>query len=292
MKTFNGIWDFALKNLLLNGQNHKSRAGDSLEILGWSATLDDLNYSFLTNPRRKLSPIYGVAELLWYMHRTPNIDMISTYAPQYSDLIGGNSIAYGAYGPRFSYNKNDLFTKIINLLQKQPETRQCVLSIFHPVDLIAGYNNQADIPCTLTWQFLIRNNKLHMVCSMRSNDVWLGMPYDVFVNTCIQRIFANTLQIEVGTYTHHVGSLHLYTKYIKAAEEAVQQIVDPLPHNWTYNIQDTLDYIPQILSVEQEFRFNRIGDVPKIGLMFQDFMYIIQNYWTKELVSLCSGSLK
>ena len=48
---------------------------------------------------------------------------------------------------------------------------------------------------------------------MRSNDVYLGLPHDVFSFTMIQEIVARLLGVEMGDYTHFAGSLHLYDEH-------------------------------------------------------------------------------
>ena len=45
---------------------------------------------------------------------------------------------------------------------------------------------------------------------MRANDIWLGMPYDVFCFTVIQEIVAHNLGIPMGDYIHMVDLLHIY----------------------------------------------------------------------------------
>ena len=51
-----------------------------------------------------------------------------------------------------------------------------------------------------------------MTTYMRSNDLWMGFPYDVFQFTCLQTLLAMELDVELGTYTHVAGSLHLYER--------------------------------------------------------------------------------
>src|SRR5260370_41880706 len=55
---------------------------------------------------------------------------------------------------------------------------------------------------------------------MRSNDAWLGLPYDVFTFTRIQAYVAAAVGVEPGRYTHTVGSLHLYERDWERAEDA------------------------------------------------------------------------
>ena len=47
---------------------------------------------------------------------------------------------------------------------------------------------------------------------MRSNDVWWGLPYDVFQFTQLQLTLARLLDVAPGEYTHMVGSLHAYER--------------------------------------------------------------------------------
>jgi len=62
-----------------------------------------------------------------------------------------------------------------------------------------------------------------MATVMRSNDAYLGLSHDVFAFTMIQEILARILSVEVGVYTHFVGSLHLYTKHTSAAQKYLQE---------------------------------------------------------------------
>lgn len=48
--------------------------------------------------------------------------------------------------------------------------------------------------------------------NMRSNDIFLGFPYDTFNFTMWQEYVACKLNVEIGTYTHIANSLHFYEK--------------------------------------------------------------------------------
>jgi thymidylate synthase len=49
---------------------------------------------------------------------------------------------------------------------------------------------------------------------MRSNDAYVGLPYDIFLFTSLQELMASELDIEIGTYYHSVNSLHIYHRDI------------------------------------------------------------------------------
>ena len=73
-------------------------------------------------------------------------------------------------------------------------------------------NPTKDLNCTVCLQFFISEGKLYMTTYMRSNDLWMGFPNDVFQFTCIQIYLAMKLNLQLGTYTHVAGSLHLYER--------------------------------------------------------------------------------
>lgn len=247
----------------------------SREIIGYSGKLHlDGGYicTLLYNKRRNLDFAYAYGELAWYLSYSDDVGPMTTYAPQYAKFAEKNGKAYGAYGKRIAENMgvygNQLET-VVELLHASSTTRQAVVTLWRPNDLHAAcLGEKKDLPCTLTWQFLVRENQLHMVTNMRSNDVWLGMPYDIFVFTCIQILLANTLGVEPGTYTHNVGSMHLYEKNHKAAEEAV--LVDSLPSPVFQDSMDTLSSAARFVAYERQIREERFrGSYDGVGSMFQ-----------------------
>lgn len=208
------LWVVTLDQILSKGHELDSRNGPCKELVGYSIKLSDPRANFLYNPQRQLSPSYAAAELLWYLSGTSDISMIKEYAPSYSNYAE-NGYAHGAYGARIE--KYDQFFSIAEYLRTTGNTRQAVMSLWWPSDLAyARTGDIKDIPCTLNLQFLLRDNKLHLVTNMRSNDAWIGLPYDIFCFTSLQFLMCEYLwekdkSISLGSYTHNVGSMHLYS---------------------------------------------------------------------------------
>lgn len=61
---------------------------------------------------------------------------------------------------------------------------------------------------------------------MRSNDLWMGFPNDIFQFTAIQIYLAMRLGVGLGTYTHIAGSLHLYDRDYQSALKNIQKAAD------------------------------------------------------------------
>lgn len=122
----------------------------------------------------------------------------------------------GAYGPRMRHwrGRVDQLDQVRRLLARDPDSRQGVIQLFDPERDTRG---NRDVPCTLGYRFFVRGGRLHMHTTMRSQDLWLGFPYDVFFATLLQELTAGWLGVELGEYHHHVDSLHLYAKHEQAA---------------------------------------------------------------------------
>lgn len=238
--TFDEMWRHTIYLLHEYGSDQESRNGKTKELLGVTMTLVDPGVNFLRNERRALSPYYAAAEVLWYMSGVSDVDFISKFAPQYAHFAESDGKAYGAYGGRI-FGEFDQLRAVVDLLKRDPDTRQAVVQFWRASDLQSA-GSVKDVPCTLNWQFAIRDGELHMFVDMRSNDAWLGMPYDVFWNTTAMRIIANELGVRMGTYTHHVRSMHLYEKHWKAADEALDaNDFCPAQKTWHYtHAGDTL----------------------------------------------------
>jgi thymidylate synthase len=98
-------------------------------------------------------------------------------------------------------------------LLSDKDTRQAVIK-FHRRDHLWVGNK--DMTCTLSGTFLIRDDRLHLIVHMRSNDVVKGLVYDMpwfcyLIERMTQELKENAYpNLRVGTYTHFVDSLHVY----------------------------------------------------------------------------------
>ncbi|MDE0122496.1 MAG: thymidylate synthase [bacterium] len=213
----------------------------------------------LCNPRARLSrtetrgrPFSCLGELCWYLSGRDDADFITYYLSAYRQFADGDHV-FGAYGPRlFNEDEQNQFLNVVRRLRDHPHSRRAVIQLFRASDVSVDANN---IPCTSTLQFLCRDDKLDLITNMRSNDVFLGLPHDVFAFTMFQEIIARSLSIELGTYKHVVGSLHLYDADRDSAkrflQEGWQSTTLPMPAMPT---GDPWPAIHAILDVEAAFR--------------------------------------
>lgn len=272
-QTLDNLLRKVIEKLLVSKNYVKSTRGNSLELDGVLLKLGN-PHCRLSRTEQKGTVLSCLGELLWYLSGSNELSFISYYLPRYKkDSDDGVSI-YGGYGPRLvsMYGQNQI-ENVISLLQSKKSSRRAVIQIFKAEDIAV---NHKEIPCTSTLQFLIRNNQLHMLTNMRSNDAFWGLPHDIFCFTMLQEIVARSLGVGVGGYKHAVGSLHLYTDMFEDAKKYLDEgWQEPIPMP-VMPEGDPWEAIRTICKAEKEIRENKEITITELGL---------SDYWS-DLVRL------
>lgn len=202
-------WEKWYDILSTQGKENDSRDGAVCgEVLNAVTVIQDPTHNILKSDIRNMPMRYAVGEFLWYLSGSNKLKDIKLYSKAWENLSDDGETVNSAYGYRierkFGFNQ---WEHVVKLLKKDPNSRQAVIHIKD-----ASNEETKDLPCTVCLQYLIRDGKLHATTYMRSNDIWLGFPYDVFSFTCLQILLAFELGVEIGEYTHIAGSLHLYSR--------------------------------------------------------------------------------
>jgi hypothetical protein len=168
---------------------------------------------------RKLNPAIGAVEAIQLIAGISDPELVLRLAPQmerYTDPAEydhSERMFWGAYGERIKMQAHLATRKIV----LDHDTRQAVITLWDP--WLDNVNGKHDYPCTIALQFFVQDATLCMNTIMRSNDAWLGLPYDVFQFTQLQSSIASALHLEPGVYRHTALSLHLYERNHAAATE-------------------------------------------------------------------------
>lgn len=109
---------------------------------------------------------------------------------------------------------------IIDCLKEDKHSRQAVMQVFEPQDTYA-FGGDTRIPCSLHYQFLIRNNQLHCIYCMRSNDYFGHNPIDIWlaaetIKHLTEQLKETYPELETGKLYYQAGSLHAYNWDLKA----------------------------------------------------------------------------
>ena len=219
-ETAGEIWEHALTSLLDSGVATAPRHDATVERLGVTYELRNPRENIIVNNARKLNYRFMVAEWLWIAFGRDDVKTIAAYNSKITEFSDDGISFNGNYG-RPIYQQ---LPYVIHKLATDPMTRQAIIQIYRMPE-----RPTKDIPCTLSMQFLLRNNRLAMLVNMRSSDVWLGLPYDIFnftrLGEGVAALLRNRLHnqhIRFYNFVLSLASSHLYDRNRKAAEEAAQ----------------------------------------------------------------------
>lgn len=101
--------------------------------------------------------------------------------------------------------------RIVDRIIKDPDSRQLFISVWNPSD-IKNLGGISRVPCTLGYQIQIRKKELNITYLQRSCDLITHFINDVYLAHRLQSYLANETGYQSGTYTHWIGSLHLFKK--------------------------------------------------------------------------------
>lgn len=188
---------------MAHGQVSSPRNRTTREIVGLKIIVERPEFCGVSRTGRGGNQAIGVLEATQLIagEATPQL-MAKITSGKFEEFMDGE-VLHGSYGPRIRPQMETLFRR----LTSDADSRQGVITIWDPL-----YDSQErrDIPCTVALQFLLRNDALTLCVTMRSNDGWLGFPYDIFQFSQLQLTVAHCLGVAPGQLHHSVGSFHLY----------------------------------------------------------------------------------
>lgn len=269
-KTANSAWLETVDAVLKYGNPISPRRQGTWEIVG-ARSVFDMNYPVVTNAARKLSYRFMLAEAIWILSGSNKVEDIAPYNKNMVQFSDDGVTFFGAYGPRVVSQLLYVASKLMQDIM----TRQAVMTIWkiNPIP-------SKDIPCTIGSQFLIREERLHVIHTMRSSDVWLGWPYDVFSFTmvatwlCIWLRQQGMKDLTLGSFVLNAGSQHIYEQHYYQGVVAI------------HNVEDKFGYAPINLAEFEDpedliAHLERLRD-SKYDELEQDFLRELQNVTTNK----------
>jgi thymidylate synthase len=250
-----------LWNILTHGVETGPRGLKTREMINVSVRLP-MAENIVLSEARKPNYRFMAAEFLWMANGRDDLAPLTRVNPHMAKFSDDGARLAGAYGPWFKLGVGRAFA----LLRRDHDTRQAFVKIGPPQQ-----PDSKDVPCTMTWQFLIRDlegrgPELHMVANMRSSDAWLGIPYDVYTFSQIGNCVAGALGLPRGFLFLNLASSHIYAEHIEAATAVQNESwgahghspeLDGLPPSWTNLVLDTFStdnaWFPTAAPVRPEF---------------------------------------
>ncbi len=272
--SIDAIQRWAFDKLLNHGHSSAPRGIRTQEVLGYTFTLTRPRARVIQAPARRWSFPLAIGEFCWHISASNDVRSLEYYAPRWQKFAAKDQTIRGScYGRRIFYpdaSGNSRWEKLIDLLEHDPSSRRGVIDL---CDSHVLSPDELDVSCTSTLQMLAREGRLHLIVQMRSNDVVWGLPYDIFLFTMLQEMLALRLGLGLGVYIHSVGSLHLYEKHFKLAENVLS---DPPPNTIEMPKMTSISSLNSFIEAERKIR--RGDPRPPLDLYWETLALALEDF--------------
>jgi len=250
----------SLQYILDNGELRTDRTNTgTIGVFGMQQRYD-LRKGFPAVTTKKLAWKAVVSELLWFIEgsgderRLAEILHGSRYE-EYKTIWTGNATSdywkpkaafdgdlgrvYGVqwrnwqtnhkhwvHSNQWEYTTVDQLKDLITGIKKDPYGRRHILTAWNPGDL----DRMALPPCHIMTQFYVNgNNELSCQMYQRSNDFFLGCPFNIASYSLLTHMIAQVCKLKVGEFVHVTGDAHIYSNHIVQVKEQLSRTPYQLP---------------------------------------------------------------
>jgi len=140
--------------------------------------------------------------------------------------VGGKKLELGkefahtigtAYG--WIVGKYKLTQRIIDTLKNNPNDRKMVMSLWQD-----EFMPTACLPsCVWNSQWDVADGKLNILVNCRSNDVPLGLPFNISQYAVLCYLLAQTCELKPGQMTYVINNAHIYENQIDGINEQLRR---------------------------------------------------------------------
>jgi thymidylate synthase len=201
-------WKESLKAILDNGEKIGTKDSPSIEILNMTITIEE--------PLGAAEPMEVLRSIKKWTY--PEIEEIE-------DVIfrkEAASIYHYTYGARiFNYasQKNQVDDYIIPLLKENPTSRRAIAVLYNPLVDSKAANKES--PGIVSIHFKVSGTRLCATAVIRSNDMLIGWPANIYQASILQRHVAEKLGVSPGSLTTISHSAHITLEHEEEARKVV-----------------------------------------------------------------------
>jgi thymidylate synthase len=199
-------------------------------------------FPLLTTKRLHTKSI--IHELLWFVAGDTNAKTLQregvTIWDEWADANGELGPIYGAQWRRWRAAppgdaanaaarpmavEIDQLARLVEMIRRDRDSRRLVLSAWNVGELAA----MKLPPCHLLAQFNVQREKLHCLVTMRSCDVFLGLPFNIASYALLTMMMAQVTDLEPGELVFSLGDTHVYHNHFEQARLQLSREPRPLP---------------------------------------------------------------
>jgi thymidylate synthase len=165
---------------------------------------------------------------------------------------------YNSIGDQYGI---DQIKYVIEELLKPNNSRRAVLTGWNPLQL----SEMALPPCHILYTFYKNKKGLSCLMTMRSSDLFLGLPFNIASTAILTHIIAKILHIKTDNIAIAINDAHIYEEHITAVNE--QNTRDIIQNNIELIINSEVPLLES--SIDEKIKWIN-------NLKYEDF--ILKNY--------------
>ncbi len=119
----------------------------------------------------------------------------------------------------------DQITAVMEDLRTNPYSRRHVVTAWNPPKV----PEMALPPCHMFFQFYVALGRLSCQLYIRSNDLFLGAPFNIAQYALLTHMMADQLGLEAGDLVYTIGDAHAYLNHLSQIEEQLSRTPYALP---------------------------------------------------------------
>jgi len=172
-----------------------------------------------------LGNIYGKQARNWVSYHRYSRDTYTKLTKNINNYFEAITLENG-----FIKYEVDQIKRLIWLLKNDPNSRRMVLNLWNVGELPL----MALPPCHYTSVFNVNDNKLNCHITLRSNDLFLGNPFNISSYALFTNLLAHCCNLEVGELALSIVDAHIYSNHIEQVDKQLSRYdkMKELPTLW------------------------------------------------------------
>lgn len=234
-----------LRDIQANGTQKGDRTGTgTISVFGRQMRFDlSQGFPLLTTKRIHLKSV--VHELLWFLRGDTNVQYLRDNGVSIWDEWADEK---GDLGPVYGYQwRNwptpdgrhiDQIANVVTQIRNNPNSRRILVTAMNiadfPDETVSPQQNVKDgkmalAPCHAFFQFYVADGKLSCQLYCRSQDVFLGTPFNWASYALLTHMIAQQCDLEVGDFVWVGGDCHIYSNHLQQVAQQLERTPYPLP---------------------------------------------------------------
>lgn len=214
MNNFEKQYCEILSYCLKKGEKIKGRNGKTRQISGAQIRANLFN-GFPIVTGKQIFPQSCFIETEWMLKGITNVKWLNERGVKIWDQWANEDGELGpVYGHQLlNFNSINQINTLIKEFESNKYSRRLLCSMWNPGDL----DKMNLPPCHYAFQFVLYNDKVDIVVSMRSLDLFVGLPYDMVMYATILASFAKEFNLLPNEVIINASNAHVYEEHVAAA---------------------------------------------------------------------------